>query len=157
MTGQGARDASGLTRKLSTRTLIILRLTSSFVAYFFISVCPRCHPTFWYRNLTSSFQLFYCLLSLAFNLDFTRKYGLFFTFVVVILISVFFKIRTFRILSFLDAQLCWNASFVSVIPALFPQTISIDRICRGLALESLITLLTPRFIPLFMLTWIISE
>ncbi|KAF8179912.1 hypothetical protein BJ912DRAFT_1062709 [Pholiota molesta] len=99
MTGQGARDASGLTRKLSTRTLIILRLTSSFVAYFFIS-------------------LFYCLLSLAFNLDFTRKFG------------------------HSGFLVFWMLNYAGML-------------ALGLALESLITLLTPRFIPLFMLTWII--
>lgn len=81
-----------------------------------------------------------------------------FPFVDIILTFVFFKIRTWGILNFLDAQLCWNACFVRVALAYYSlRPFLIDHICRGLALESLITLLTPRFIPLFMLTWIISE
>lgn len=53
--GLAAREASGIEKKLTTASLIRVRLTSVFVAYFFIS-------------------LFYSLLSLAFQVDFSRKY-----------------------------------------------------------------------------------
>ncbi|KAJ2917965.1 hypothetical protein MD484_g2461, partial [Candolleomyces efflorescens] len=56
MIAQGAREASGYHKTLSTKGLIFLRLGSSFFAYFLIS-------------------LFYCLLNLAFKLDVTRKFG----------------------------------------------------------------------------------
>lgn len=54
--GAGARFLSGLERKLSTPSLIKLRLTSILTMYFFIS-------------------LFYSTLSAAFQVDFGRKYG----------------------------------------------------------------------------------
>ena len=54
--GNSARDASGLNQKLNTRSLIVVRLASSFAAYFVVS-------------------LFYALLSLTFQVDFTRKFG----------------------------------------------------------------------------------
>ncbi|CAA7263441.1 unnamed protein product [Cyclocybe aegerita] len=56
MVAYGARQASGVNRILDLKSLIILRLTTSFLGYFFLS-------------------LFYSLLSLAFKLDFTRRYG----------------------------------------------------------------------------------
>ncbi|KAF5328390.1 hypothetical protein D9619_013345 [Psilocybe cf. subviscida] len=79
MMNASARTVSGLDRTLSTRSLIVLRMASTFTAFFVIS-------------------LFYCLLSAAFQLPTDRK---------------------------------------------------------GLALESLVVLLTVRFIPFFMLTWVI--
>lgn len=54
MTGNSGRLASGLEERLTTRSLIVLRLTSIFVAYLILS-------------------LFYALLNLAFEVDFTRK------------------------------------------------------------------------------------
>ncbi|KIY68806.1 hypothetical protein CYLTODRAFT_421258 [Cylindrobasidium torrendii FP15055 ss-10] len=56
MLGLTAREASGLERSLTTASLIRLRLISVFVAYFVLS-------------------LFYSLLSLAFQVDFTSKFG----------------------------------------------------------------------------------
>ncbi|KAJ3494215.1 hypothetical protein NLJ89_g10854 [Agrocybe chaxingu] len=56
MVAYGAREASGVNRILGLKSLIIVRLTTSFLGYFFLS-------------------LFYSLLSLAFKLDFTRRYG----------------------------------------------------------------------------------
>ncbi|KAG6863337.1 hypothetical protein C0995_007397, partial [Termitomyces sp. Mi166 len=47
-----ARDAARLNQNLSLRSLILTRFASSFVAYFFVS-------------------LFYALVSVAFQLDFT--------------------------------------------------------------------------------------
>lgn len=54
MIGNSGRLASGLEERLTTRSLIVLRLTSIFVAYLILS-------------------LFYALLNLAFPVDFTRK------------------------------------------------------------------------------------
>ncbi|KAF9261687.1 hypothetical protein L218DRAFT_869481 [Marasmius fiardii PR-910] len=56
MIGLSAREASGLEKHLTTGSLIRLRLTSTFTAYFFIS-------------------LFYSLLSKAFQVDFSRRFG----------------------------------------------------------------------------------
>ncbi|KAJ2921996.1 hypothetical protein H1R20_g15099, partial [Candolleomyces eurysporus] len=56
MIAQNAREASGYQKTLSTRNLIILRLSSSSFAYLMIS-------------------LFYSLMNLAFQLDVTRKFG----------------------------------------------------------------------------------
>lgn len=54
MVGLAAREASGLEKKLTTASLIRVRLTSVGIAYFIIS-------------------LFYSLLSKAFQVDFSRK------------------------------------------------------------------------------------
>ncbi|KAI5823692.1 hypothetical protein K523DRAFT_134900 [Schizophyllum commune Tattone D] len=101
MIAGGAREASGLERKLTTRSLILLRLATSFLAYFFIS-------------------LLYSLLSKAFQVPFDRKYG--------------------------DAGfvLFWMINFVGML-------------CLGLSLEAMITLLTIRFMPFFMILWIITN
>ncbi|KJA21331.1 hypothetical protein HYPSUDRAFT_42197 [Hypholoma sublateritium FD-334 SS-4] len=101
MIGQAARDSAGLTDGLETGSLISLRMISSFTAYFFLS-------------------LFYCLLSLAFQLNFSHKFG-----------SSGFLVF-------------WMLNYVGML-------------ALGLALESLITLLTVKFIPFFMLTWIITN
>lgn len=96
-----ARDASGVNRNLTLRSLIMTRYVSSFAAYFFIA-------------------LFYALLSLAFQLDFTRKFG--------------------------------HGGFV-----VFWMLNWVGMLAVGLALESLLTLLTIRFMPFFMITWIIAN
>jgi len=101
MIGTSAREASGFEKTLPTRSLIVLRLVSSFGAYFVIS-------------------LFYCLLSVAFQLNLTRKFGH----------------GGFVIL--------WMLNYVNMLAV-------------GLALESLLTLLTQKFMPFFMLTWIITN
>ncbi|TFK35230.1 hypothetical protein BDQ12DRAFT_688429 [Crucibulum laeve] len=56
MISTAARETSQLQTLLTTRSLIILRFGSSFLAYFVLS-------------------LFYCLLSVAFQLPLTRKFG----------------------------------------------------------------------------------
>ncbi|KAK0472580.1 hypothetical protein IW261DRAFT_1596748 [Armillaria novae-zelandiae] len=101
MIGVSAREVSGLEDKLTTASLIRVRLTSVFVAYFMIS-------------------LFYSLLSRAFQVDFSRKFG--------------------------DAGfvIFWMLNFVGMLSV-------------GLALEAMITLLTTRFVPFFMILWIISN
>jgi len=99
MIGFNSRQLSGLEQLLSTRSLIILRMVSSFSAYFFIS-------------------LFYSLLSLAFKLDVSRKFG------------------------HSGFMVFWMLNYVGILSV-------------GLALETMVTVLTIRFIPFFMLTWII--
>ncbi|KIM36235.1 hypothetical protein M413DRAFT_31832 [Hebeloma cylindrosporum] len=101
MIGTSAREAAGFGKTLPTRSLIILRLASCFGAYFVIS-------------------LFYCLLSLAFQLDLTRKFG------------------------HGGFMIFWMLNYVNMLAV-------------GLALEALLTLLTQKFIPFFMLTWIITN
>ncbi|GLB45512.1 putative protein of unknown function (DUF3533) [Lyophyllum shimeji] len=96
-----AREASGVNRNLTLRSLIIARYVSTFGAYFFLS-------------------LFYALLSLAFQLDFTRKFG--------------------------------HGGFV-----VFWMLNWAGMLAVGLALESLLTLLTVRFMPFFMIIWIIAN
>ncbi|KAF8907987.1 hypothetical protein CPB85DRAFT_1414965 [Mucidula mucida] len=99
--GLAAREASGIEKKLTTASLIRVRLTSVFVAYFFIS-------------------LFYSLLSLAFQVDFSRKFG------------------------HSGFLIFWMVNFVGMLSV-------------GLALEAMITLLTIRFVPFFMILWVISN
>ncbi|KAJ2923986.1 hypothetical protein H1R20_g13109, partial [Candolleomyces eurysporus] len=101
MIAQGAREASGYQKTLSTKGLIILRLCSAFFAYFVIS-------------------LFYCLLNLAFKLDVNRKFG------------------------HGGFMVFWMVNYVGMLAV-------------ALALESLLTLLTTRGIPFFMLLWIIAN
>ncbi|KAG5726670.1 Nitrosoguanidine resistance protein SNG1, partial [Termitomyces sp. T112] len=95
----GAREAAGLNQNLTLRSLIVIRYVSSFICYFFLS-------------------LFYSLVSLAFHLDFTQKFG--------------------------------HGGFV-----IFWMLNWVGMLSVGLALEALIPLLTPRFIPFFMILWII--
>ncbi|KAF5369660.1 hypothetical protein D9615_010234 [Tricholomella constricta] len=99
MIAYGARDAAGLNRSLTLRSLILTRFATAFIAYFIVS-------------------LFYSLLTLAFQLDFTRKFG--------------------------------KAGFV-----VFWMLNWVGMLSVGLALEALITLFTARFIPFFMIIWII--
>lgn len=96
-----ARQLSGFDKYLTTRSLINLRLVSTFLAYFVLSV-------------------FYSLLTLAFQADFDRWYG--------------------------------RAGFV-----IFWMLNYVGMLSVGLALEAMITLLTQRFIPFFMILWIISN
>ncbi|KAJ7268140.1 hypothetical protein B0H12DRAFT_1178979 [Mycena haematopus] len=97
----GAREAAGLNHFLTLGSLIRVRLVSSIVAYFFISI-------------------FYTLLSRAFQLPFDRRFG--------------------------DSGLVifWMLNWAGMLAC-------------GLALEAMITLLTVRFIPFFLLLWIISN
>lgn len=74
MISNGAREASGLGKTLDLRSLIITRFITDFVAYFFLSVSRaplhRSNSSF---VLTVFLQLFYSLLSVAFQIDFSRK------------------------------------------------------------------------------------
>ncbi|KAK0185364.1 hypothetical protein F5146DRAFT_1124883, partial [Armillaria mellea] len=108
MIGVSAREVSGLQDKLTTGSLIRVRLTLVFIAYFMIS-------------------LFYSLLSQAFQVDFSHKYAL---------------------------TMFWfgNAGFV-----IFWMLNFVGMLCVGLALEAMIMLLTIRFVPFFMILWIISN
>ncbi|KAJ8523129.1 hypothetical protein ONZ45_g404 [Pleurotus djamor] len=101
MTGNAAREMSGLDRLLTYGSLIRLRIASVFIVYFFLS-------------------LFYSLLSMAFQLPFDRKFG--------------------------------NSGFL-----VFWMLNWFGMLSLGLALESMITLLTVRFIPFFLLIWIIGN
>jgi hypothetical protein len=99
MIGQAARDTAGFTDGLETGSLISVRMISSFMAYFFVS-------------------LFYCLLSVTFKLSLSHKFG------------------------HSGFLIFWMLNYVGML-------------ALGLALEALLTLLTVRFVPFFMLTWII--
>ncbi|KAF9030840.1 hypothetical protein BDZ89DRAFT_646755 [Hymenopellis radicata] len=99
MIGASARESSGLEKRLTTSSLIKMRLSSVFSSYFVIS-------------------LFYSLLSLAFQVDFTRTFG-----------------RS----GFL---IFWMLSYTGMLSV-------------GLLLEAMVTLLTPRFLPFFLITWVI--
>ncbi|KAF5345082.1 hypothetical protein D9756_011160 [Leucocoprinus leucothites] len=98
MIANGAREASDLRRLLNFRSLIVLRFLSAFGAYFIVS-------------------LFYSLLSIAFQLDVTHKFG-----------------RS----GFL---VFWMMNYCGML-------------ALGLAIESMLTLLTPTFVPFFLLTWV---
>ncbi|KAF8075344.1 hypothetical protein FPV67DRAFT_1408627 [Lyophyllum atratum] len=99
MTAYGARAAAGFENGLTLHSLIITRLMTYFITEFFIS-------------------LSYSLLSLAFLLDFSRK----------------FKAAGFIVF--------WMINYVGMLSV-------------GLALEALIPLLTNRYIPFFMIVWVI--
>ncbi|KAG7440387.1 uncharacterized protein BT62DRAFT_924057 [Guyanagaster necrorhizus] len=99
--GSGARLASGIEMKLTTKSLIKVRLVSTLALYFMIS-------------------LFYSTVSRAFQVNFDRKFG-----------SAGFVIF-------------WMVNFVGMLSV-------------GLALEAMITLLTPRYMPFFMITWVITN
>ncbi|KAF9558183.1 hypothetical protein CPC08DRAFT_22756 [Agrocybe pediades] len=101
MIGFKARQVSGLNRMLRLKSIIVLRLISSFFAYFFLS-------------------FFYSLLNLAFKLDLTRRFGH----------SGFF--------------LFWMLSWIGMLAV-------------GLALDALITLVGPDYVPYFMILWIITN
>ncbi|KAK0438218.1 hypothetical protein EV421DRAFT_1714431 [Armillaria borealis] len=99
--GFAARMTSGVEMKLTTKSLIKVRLVSTFALYFVIS-------------------LFYSTVSRAFQVDFDRKFG-----------SAGFVIF-------------WMVNFVGMLSV-------------GLAQEAMITLLTPKYMPFFMITWIITN
>ncbi|KAK0465933.1 uncharacterized protein EV420DRAFT_1636491 [Desarmillaria tabescens] len=94
-----ARQQSGLETALTTGSLIRVRLVSSFIAYFALS-------------------LFYSLLSLAFQVDFSR------------------------VLGHSGFLVFWMANYVGMLAV-------------GLALEAMVTVMTLRFVPFFMIFWII--
>lgn len=74
MIAAAAREASGYDKSLPTGRLIVLRLITALVAYFFISVRRLSLAIFVViRELITRTQLFYCLMNLAFQLDVTRK------------------------------------------------------------------------------------
>jgi hypothetical protein len=94
-----ARGVSGYQGKLSFWKLIGLRYLTSFTAYFFIS-------------------FFFCLLSLAFKVNFSRHYG--------------------------------HAGFV-----IYWMLNYLLMLTLGLAIEAVFTILTPKYIAYFIITWII--
>ncbi|KAF8802870.1 hypothetical protein BYT27DRAFT_7145655 [Phlegmacium glaucopus] len=97
--GFNARMASGLEKSLSTSSLIAVRFVSVFGSFFAVS-------------------LFYSLLSVAFQLELTNRFG------------------------HAGFIIFWMLNFCGMLAV-------------GLALESVIPLLTTKFIPFFLLTWII--
>ncbi|KAF8652205.1 hypothetical protein AX16_004508 [Volvariella volvacea WC 439] len=101
MISNAAREVSGLQFTLSTRGLIILRLATPFIGYFFLS-------------------LFYSLLNLAFQLPLDRWFG-----------------RG-------GFMIFWMLNWIAMLSV-------------GLAIESMFTLLTIRFVPFFLLLWVISN
>ncbi|KAJ3777776.1 hypothetical protein FB446DRAFT_633441 [Lentinula raphanica] len=96
-----ARLMSGLETHLTTASIIRVRLCSSFITYFFLS-------------------LFYSLLSRAFQVDFSRKFG-----------AAGFVIF-------------WMLNWAGMLAV-------------GLALEAMLTLLTMKGVPFFMILLIISN
>ena len=66
----GAREASRFNRILRYRSLVLVRLVSSFIGYFLLSVGQARRLKEVNQHL---FQLFYSLLSLAFNINLTLK------------------------------------------------------------------------------------
>ncbi|KAJ6537664.1 hypothetical protein B0H19DRAFT_372573 [Mycena capillaripes] len=101
MVSTGARDASGLEKRLTLGSLVRVRIATSFMAYFFIS-------------------LFYTLLSRAFQLPFDRQFGS------------------------AGLVIFWMLNWMGMLAC-------------GLALEAMITLLSVRFVPFFLIIWIISN
>ncbi|KAK6967143.1 DUF3533 domain-containing protein [Favolaschia claudopus] len=101
MVASGARAASGYEANLTLRSIILLRLVTSFIAYFFIA-------------------LFYTLLSRAFQLPFDRRFGQ------------------------AGLVIFWMLNWIGML-------------ATGLALEAMITLLTVRFVPFFLIIWIITN
>ncbi|KAH8825208.1 hypothetical protein DL96DRAFT_1817771 [Flagelloscypha sp. PMI_526] len=94
-----ARTISGIEHKLSTLSLLRVRISTALIQYFLLS-------------------LFYTLLSRAFQLDFTRRFG-----------SGGFP-------------LLWMVNFCGMM-------------ALGLALESMLTLLTIRFVGFFLIPWVV--
>ncbi|KAG7441803.1 uncharacterized protein BT62DRAFT_907367 [Guyanagaster necrorhizus] len=99
--GGAARMTSGIEMKLTTKSLIKVRLYSTIALYFMISI-------------------FYSTLSRAFQADFNTKFG-----------------RAGFIIF-------WMLNFVGMLAV-------------GLALEAMITFLTPKYMPFFIILWIISN
>jgi hypothetical protein len=92
---------AGLQRRLKLKSLLILRLAAPIITYFWLS-------------------LMYSMLSLAFGVPFSRKFG------------------------HSGFLIYWMMSWCGMM-------------ALGLALEAMFTLLTLRFIPFFLVLWIISE
>ncbi|KAJ7706689.1 hypothetical protein B0H17DRAFT_1156325 [Mycena rosella] len=101
MISAAARQASGFEERLALGSLIRVRITTSFAAYFFIA-------------------LFYTLLSRAFQLPFDRRFGS------------------------AGLVIFWMLNWIGMLAC-------------GLALESMITVLTVRFVPFFLIIWIITN
>lgn len=99
MISAGGRQAAGIDANLPLRQLIVLRMATPFVIYFFLSV-------------------FYSLLSLAFKTPFNRYFG--------------------------------SSGFV-----IFWMLQWVGMLALGFALEAMVTLLTVRFVPIFLVLWII--
>jgi hypothetical protein len=99
MAGAAARQASGIEQLVSLKSLIAIRLVVPLVAYFLLSLC-------------------YSLLSLAFQVNFDRKFG--------------------------------HSGFV-----IFWMVNWLGMLASGLTFESMITILTPQFVPFFLLPYII--
>jgi len=96
-----ARLETGFARRLTLRSLILIRLLWPITLYFFVS-------------------LMYSLLSLAFGVPFGRKFG------------------------HAGYVIYWMMSWCSMT-------------ALGLALESMLTILTIKFIPAFLILWIITN
>ncbi|KAJ7901270.1 hypothetical protein B0H13DRAFT_2028515 [Mycena leptocephala] len=101
MVSSGARDAARLDTRLALRSLVVVRLVTSTIAYFFLA-------------------LFYTLLSRAFQLPFDCRFGS------------------------AGLVIFWMLNWIGMLAC-------------GLALESMITILTVRFVPFFLIIWIISN
>ncbi|KIY73267.1 hypothetical protein CYLTODRAFT_342742 [Cylindrobasidium torrendii FP15055 ss-10] len=101
MIGVSARTLSNIEKRISTPRLLVLRLGSIFLAYFFLS-------------------LFLSLLSLAFQVNFNRTFG-----------------RA----GFL---VFWMLNYTGMLAV-------------GLILEALVPLLTSRFLPFFLIFWVIAN
>lgn len=102
------------------------------------------------------FQCFYSLVTLAFKLPFNRKcvksfnlgdgYKVYF---------LKLQVRSFRLRRFLDASVVRNDGSVRSLYLLCSYN---SRGLRsGLALESMVTLLTIKYIQVFLILWIISK
>ncbi|KAF9036964.1 hypothetical protein BDZ89DRAFT_1061652 [Hymenopellis radicata] len=101
MIGVNARLMSGLESLLSTASLIRLRMACTFIAFCFLS-------------------LFYSLLSVAFQVDFTRKFG------------------------HSGFLVFWMVNYVGMLAV-------------GLALEAMLSLMTQRFVPFFMIFFVVAN
>jgi hypothetical protein len=76
MIGYSARDVSNLDRYLTLRSLLMTRFVSSFGAYFLVAVrLFILSQTSHYVTFHHLSQLFYSLLSIAFQVDFSHRYG----------------------------------------------------------------------------------
>jgi len=72
MIASGAREAARLDKLLSLRSLVALRLLSSFGGYFLLSVRRPINAPLRYAHLL---QLFYSLMNMSFKLDLSRRFG----------------------------------------------------------------------------------
>ncbi|KAJ7737932.1 hypothetical protein B0H16DRAFT_1730099 [Mycena metata] len=136
MVSSGARDAARLDTRLALRSLVVVRLVTSTIAYFFLAVryiFPLNIMSIVCGLPTSTYgmQLFYTLLSRAFQLPFDRRPWM------------WTLTRTDRFGS-AGLVIFWMLNWIGMLAC-------------GLALESMITILTVRFVPFFLIIWIISN